>query len=139
MENNQIFRKETTDRLSSPEQLDDYMKVTSPGIWIVLIAVILMIAGIFVWSAAVTIDTYISGTGRAEGGEITVSFDDSTAAAYVESGMELLVGDRRAPLDYVGRDEAGNVTAVANMSIPDGQYDVKVAYKQTQILSLLFN
>ncbi|MBR0399243.1 MAG: hypothetical protein IJH95_00285 [Mogibacterium sp.] len=136
---NQIFRKKTTDRLSSPEQLNDYMRVTSPGIWIVMIAVILLIAGLFMWSAVTSVDTYISGTGIADDGEITVSFKDRNTAQYVESGMRLSVGDKTTYVEYVGRHEDGSVTAVAEMSIPDGEYDAKVAYKQTQILSLLFN
>ncbi len=28
-----LFRKETMDRISSPEDLTDYLKVTNPGIW----------------------------------------------------------------------------------------------------------
>ena len=39
----QIFRKKSLDRLSSPEQLNDYLHVTSPGIWIVLGAVIFLL------------------------------------------------------------------------------------------------
>ena len=43
-----LFRKETLDRISSPEQLTDYLRVTNPGIWVVLAAVILLLAGILV-------------------------------------------------------------------------------------------
>ena len=43
----QIFRKKSLDRLSSPEQLNDYLHVTSPGIWIVLGAVIFLLISIF--------------------------------------------------------------------------------------------
>ena len=31
-----IFRKETLDRISSPDPLTDYLRVASPGIWVVL-------------------------------------------------------------------------------------------------------
>ncbi len=30
-----IFRKKSLDKLSSPEQLNDYIKVTNPGVWII--------------------------------------------------------------------------------------------------------
>ena len=36
-----VFRKQTLDRISSPEQLTDYLRVTNPGIWVVLAAVII--------------------------------------------------------------------------------------------------
>lgn len=40
-----VFRKKTLDRISSPEQITDYLRVTNPGIWVVLVAVILLLAG----------------------------------------------------------------------------------------------
>lgn len=32
----QIFRKKSLDRISSPEQLNDYIRVANPGIWMIL-------------------------------------------------------------------------------------------------------
>ena len=37
-----VFRKKTLDRIASPEQLTDYLRVTNPGIWVILVAVILV-------------------------------------------------------------------------------------------------
>ena len=44
-----IFRSETLKRISSPEQLTDYLRVTNPGIWVVLAAVLALLVGFFVW------------------------------------------------------------------------------------------
>ena len=33
-ENGTLFRQKTLDRISSPEQLTDYLRITNPGIWI---------------------------------------------------------------------------------------------------------
>lgn len=33
------FRQESLDRAKSPEQLDDYIRVSNPGVWMVLGAV----------------------------------------------------------------------------------------------------
>ena len=46
-----VFRKKTLDRIASPEQLTDYLRVTNPGIWVILVAVILLLAGVFAWSS----------------------------------------------------------------------------------------
>ena len=35
------FRQESLDRAKSPEQLDDYIRVSNPGVWMVLGAVLL--------------------------------------------------------------------------------------------------
>ena len=50
-EKNQLFREKTMERISSPEQLTDYLRVTNPGMWAVLIAVILLLGGIIAWAA----------------------------------------------------------------------------------------
>ena len=37
-----IFREKSITRVSSPEQLNDYIRVTTPSVWIVLIALVLL-------------------------------------------------------------------------------------------------
>ena len=44
-----VFREKSLERISEPEQLHDYIRVTSPGVWLVLIAVIVLLAGVMVW------------------------------------------------------------------------------------------
>ena len=49
MESKQIFREKSLERVSSPEQLDDYIKVTTPSVWIILAATIVLLAGMIIW------------------------------------------------------------------------------------------
>ena len=51
MMKNSIFRKKSMDRVSSPEQLNDYIRVTSPGVWLFLIALILLLTRFIIWAA----------------------------------------------------------------------------------------
>ena len=37
--NGKIFRKNSVDRMSSPEQLNDCIRVTNPGVWMILAAI----------------------------------------------------------------------------------------------------
>ena len=58
-----IFRQKSIDRVSSPEQLNDYIRVTTPSVWLVLIAIILLLAGMLVWSVLGTVEaTAADGT-----------------------------------------------------------------------------
>ncbi|MEF2230443.1 MAG: NHLP bacteriocin system secretion protein [Pseudodesulfovibrio sp.] len=59
----QIFRKVALDRLSSPEQLDQVMRVTSPLGWVALAACLLLIAMAGIWSVLGTIPTKVMGQG----------------------------------------------------------------------------
>ena len=47
--NNTIFRKKSIERISSPEQLQDYIRVSNPGIWLLLVGIIAILAGFCVW------------------------------------------------------------------------------------------
>ena len=62
-DNNQtLFRKKAMNRISSPEDLTGYLRVTSPGMWIILAAVIVLLAGLFAWSAVGTLETTVDAT-----------------------------------------------------------------------------
>ncbi|HEX8363287.1 MAG TPA: hypothetical protein VF613_24420, partial [Longimicrobium sp.] len=58
-----IFRKVALDRLSSPEQLDQVMRVTRPGGWIALAAIGALLLTALVWGIAGTISDKVSGQG----------------------------------------------------------------------------
>ncbi len=49
MEERSIFRKKSIERVSSPEQLNDYIRVTTPSVWLILIAIIILIIGTLIW------------------------------------------------------------------------------------------
>ena len=50
MEGKSIFRKKSLDRLTSPDQLNDYIRVTTPSVWLILIATLILIAGVLIWA-----------------------------------------------------------------------------------------
>ena len=45
MEQSSLFRKASVERIQSPEQLNDYLRITNPTIWVLLAAVIVLLAG----------------------------------------------------------------------------------------------
>ena len=53
--NNALFREKSIKRVSSPEQLNDYLRVTTPRVWIILIAVLILLFGAIVWGCAGTV------------------------------------------------------------------------------------
>ena len=55
---NTIFRKKSLDRISSPEQLNDYIRVTNPSVWVVLLALVLLLIGMLSWSILGTVETH---------------------------------------------------------------------------------
>lgn len=46
---NGIFRKSSLERVSSPERLNEYVKITSPGIWCVLLGCLALLIAVGFW------------------------------------------------------------------------------------------
>lgn len=138
MEQARLYRKESLDRVQSPEQLNDYLRVTNPSVWILLTAVILLLVGLLVWGSFTYIDSMKDGRGEVSGGVMTIRFDDDSAEELMEAGMKVFVGETETEIGSLGRDEQG-FFAMADTELPDGIYDVSVRYKQTQIMKLLFH
>ena len=52
----ELFRKKSMDRISSPEELNDYIRVTTPSVWLVLTATVIILVGALIWGALGTVD-----------------------------------------------------------------------------------
>lgn len=61
--NDNVFRKKSLDRLQSVDQLNDYIKVSNPSVWLVISAVCVLLVSLFVWSVRGNITTSVDSTG----------------------------------------------------------------------------
>jgi multidrug resistance efflux pump len=61
--NNEVFRKVSIERLSSPEQLDTLMRVTSPKGWLALAALGVLLVSAIAWGFGGTLSTKIQSQG----------------------------------------------------------------------------
>jgi len=129
-----VFRKKTLDRISSPEQLTDYLRVTNPGIWVVLAAVILLLAGVFAWSMVGTLETKA---------EVKVVVSDHIAqivplgSETLADGMPLRVSGQNYRIAFAQTDEYGRSVGMAEVNLPDGTYDGTVVTEAVQPISFL--
>ena len=44
-----LFREKSLEAVESPESLNDYLRVTSPGVWLVMASVIVLLIGGILW------------------------------------------------------------------------------------------
>ena len=58
--NKQLFKKSNMEKVSSPEQLQDYVKVANPGLWMVISAIVILLVGVIAWGLIGKIDTTVS-------------------------------------------------------------------------------
>lgn len=102
MENsNSIFRKSSLERISSPEQLNEYIKITNPGVWGVILGCMALFIAIGFWSVFGSIPDRIQVKG------VVFPEDGVTTLIPAEGGR---IGDVLVKVgDYV---EAGRIIAV---------------------------
>ena len=135
----EIYRKSSLERIQSPDQLDQYLKVTTPMVWVLLAAILVLLIAGFWWASQMEISSRIEATGTVENGTMTIALRDETARKVVATGMMVRVGDITGTISSMTTDTDGLQKAVLLMSLPDGTYNVQISYKTSQLLSLLFN
>ncbi len=52
----ELFRAKSMEKMTSPEELNDYIKVTTPSVWMVLVATVILLLGMLFWSIFGTIN-----------------------------------------------------------------------------------
>ena len=90
---NQIFRKKSVERVASPEQLNDYVRVANPGVWLALAAVLALLVGACIWGVFGRLDTTLTAVAIAEKGSMSVSVTAADISS-VEDGMTVTRADR---------------------------------------------
>ena len=86
-----LFREKSIERIESPEKLNDYLKVTSPGVWLVLITVIVILAGVCIWG--------VFGRIQATAPAAVVSKDGESVCLVPEAALEGVVKNRQVKVD----------------------------------------
>ena len=138
MDSESLFRKSSMESLSSPEQLTDYLHVTTPTVWVVMAAIVLLLVGMLIWGSTAYIESFAAGPAQVKDGSMIVFFDDAELARNVEEGMSVTVGETSSEIRSVGITESGVPFAEAVTTLADGSYPARVIFRQTQVLRLLF-
>lgn len=72
MANNKIFREKSLERISSPDQLNEYIKVSNSGMWMTLAAIVIFLIGALVWAYCGKIGLYTAAVAEVEDGVTSV-------------------------------------------------------------------
>lgn len=130
-----VFRKKALDEIRSPEQLNDYLKVTNPGVWVILAAAVLLFAGLFAWASIGKLETTVPALAIIEDGTARITL--TGAVASITSDMKVRIDDENYDISAVDRDTYGRPVAVAPVPLPDGAYDAKIILETVSPISFL--
>lgn len=132
-----IFREKSLDRISSPEQLDDYLKVSTPSLWLVLTAVIVLLVGIIVWANVDNLETTINAAATVDNtvAEIILTGND---AEIISEGMKVRINNYETEVEFVQYDDLGRAIAICTAEVPSGNYRVQIVTESIHPISFLF-
>lgn len=135
----EIFRKKSLDKVRSPENLDDYIRVSNPGVWLLLVSIIVLLAGACVWGIFGHIDSTVEASVRAENGAVVCYVDDEGASA-MQTGMTVRFNSFEAIITEIHQESGGySCTLRAEQPVPDGFYEGKVVLGHYKPLSFILN
>lgn len=135
---NTLFRKKSLERVSSPEQLHDYMRVTSPAIWMLLGAVIALLAGLLVLASVGRLETRLDVSARVAGGSVTFTMPAGHEKAAAE-GQTLRIAGQEIKIESVYTDAEGQTVCTASLEAQDGVYDALLVTDSISPIQFLIN
>lgn len=153
-----VFRKKSLDRVSSPEQLNEYIRVSNPGVWMILAAIVILLVGVCVWGVLGRLETTLSVAAVSADGK-TVLYVPEDSIDQVAEGMTVRVGDKEytvtaitsAPVavddgfsDYalhVGGLQQGQWVYAVTISgaLPDGVCSAQIVIESVAPMSFVLN
>ena len=139
----ELYRKSALEKISSPEQLDKALTVTSPASWIALLGIAVIVVAGIIWSILGTIPITVSTQGIVSpkvGTNAVYAADSGTVLSVsARPGVELHMGDELCRYRTSGNeirsiysDQVGEVADVMvenGMTISPGNEIVRVAPK----------
>ena len=136
----EIYRQKSLDKVKSPENLDDYIQVSNPGVWLLLVSIIVLLAGACAWGIFGHIDSTVETSVHAENGAVTcyIAEDDMTS---VQVGMSVRFGGFKAIITEIrSLDMLGySCTLQPEQPVPDGVYEGKIVTDSLKPISFVLN
>lgn len=157
MKTEKIFREKSIERVSSPEQLDDYIRLSNPGVWFVLSAIIIILVGACIFGIFGRIDSVVPGVGVAKEGHMTCLIKKEYADHFTEDMQaeiegkryEISLSDKPVTVSedadsytlFLGDMQPGERVYEAEVegTFEDGSYEAKVITERIGPFSFLYN
>ena len=152
-----LFREKSLEAIESPESLNDYLRVTSPGVWLVLATVVVLLAGFIVWGIFGRINTTMQLAVEARDGSavcyvpydslqkvlgqgyVTIGGKDYTLQPEREAGVTIVSEEMNAYIRVKGNLQVGDMTVQVpvDADLSNGIYAATVVTESLQPASLL--
>lgn len=162
---NHLFRQKSIEQVSSPEQLNDYIRVSNPSVWMILTAVIVLLTGVCIWGVFGRLDTTVGCVCISDGGRNVVYIKETDMVsgenrkASVEEGTCVTVGGQEYKIKSIGTEPVsvggtfseyamhiGDLKngewvyeATLDAVLPDGVYAAEIVVESVKPMSFVIN
>lgn len=131
-----LFRKKTLDRISEPDQLTDYLRVTKPVVWLLLAAILFLLIGLLSWSLVGTVEITADGDAVISDGQAKIMLADNENY-QLDEGMKVIIDDKDTAITRIDKNEFGKPVGYAEVYESDGRYPVIIVIKKAHPFELL--
>ena len=133
--NNSIFREKSIQKVQSPDNLNEYIRVSNPGIWILLVSILFLLLGLCIWGCFGQLRTVVQTEARCEDGVVSCLLPDDNAAG-VQPGITAELGGRTGTVAQV---TGGACTIEMEEPLADGVYTAVILVETIHPISFLLN
>lgn len=110
-----IYRKESLQRISSPEQLNEYIRVTTPSVWLILGAIIILLSVFCIWALFGSLQTSVE-LGAAVHDNRTIFYLSEETAESLHVGDEIFAEDTKGLITNISKTTFSYTEALERLS-----------------------
>ena len=153
-----LFRQKSLERISSPEQLNHYIRVSTPSVWLLLCAIIVLLAGVCMWGVFGHMDTTLPVVALSREGRVTAYVHqadvekvpvDAAASVNGVAGQVLAIGAEPVMVDesfteymrHVGKLQQGEwvYAVMLDTACEDGVYAAQIVIDSVSPMAFVLN
>lgn len=134
--NKKIFREKSIMKISTPDNLNSYIKIASSATFAVVLAVLIIAVGALVFFTFGKLKGSIDFRIFCIDNEVTAVSDDVS----FEEGMKIEIDGTEYTIETIEYDKsnAGEVVLVLDKKLSDGKYEAKIYTTDRDAFSVLF-
>ena len=133
--NNSLFREKSIQKVQSPDNLNEYIRVSNPGIWILMVSIAFLLLGLCIWGCFGQLRTVVQAEALCENGVLSCVLPDDNAAG-VQPEMTVTLGKQAGTVTRVSGNEC---TIEMEEPLADGTYTATILVETIHPISFLLN
>lgn len=134
----ELFRKKSLEQFKSPDDLNDYVRVTNPGVWLLLLSIIVLLTGACLWGFFGRINSTVPVDVRVED-SVICCYATEKNSSKLQPWMTVEFSGCTAKLTGAITDDGGFICTPEEGSASDGLYTGELILESIRPADLIFD